>query len=243
VNPPNGAEVADEVLEVSLVMPCLNEKETLGTCIKKAQVSLKSNGIKGEVIVADNGSTDGSPKIASSFGARVIHVAAKGYGNALRGGIDAAKGRYIIMGDSDDSYDFANVMPFIDCLRDGCDLVVGNRFGGGIRPGAMPLLHRYFGVPALSFLGRLLHGFPPCHDFYCGLRGISSEAARRLHLQTSGMEFASEMIVKAARQKLRILEVPTSLDPTGPKRCSHLRTWRDGYRGLRLLLTECFRKR
>ena len=209
-------------VEITIVLPCLNEAETLATCIKKAQDALRANDLEGEVIVADNGSTDGSPEIALREGARLIRIADKGYGNALRGGIDAARGLYIIMADADDSYDFADLMPFIERLRGGYDLVVGNRFQGGIRPGAMPLLHRYFGVPVLNFLGRALHGFPPCHDFHCGLRGLSRDAADRMNLCTTGMEFASEMIVKAAANKMRITEIPTRLSPAGRQRRSHL---------------------
>jgi hypothetical protein len=167
---------------------------------------------------------------------RVVHVEQKGYGSALRGGINAARGHYIIMGDSDDSYDFENLMPFVERLRQGYDLVMGNRFRGGIRPGAMPLLNRYFGVPVLNFAGRLACGNPPCGDFHCGLRGFRREAAERMNLQTTGMEFASEMIVKAARAKMKITEVPTTLSPAGRTRPPHLRRWRDGWRHLRFLL-------
>jgi len=224
--------------EVSVVMPCLNEAETLAACIKEAQGALRAYNLKGEIIVADNGSTDGSPEIAVHHGARLIRVAASGYGNALRGGIDAARGTYIIMGDADGSYNFADIMRFLEPLREGYDLVVGNRFRGGIKPGAMPALHRYFGVPVLSFFGRALHGFPPCRDFHCGLRGLSRVAANRMSLCSAGMEFASEMIVKAAANKMRIIEVPTSLSPAGRKRRSHLRAWRDGWRHVGLLLRE-----
>jgi glycosyltransferase involved in cell wall biosynthesis len=222
--------------EVSVVLPCLNEAETLGICIRKAQNTLAANGISAEIVVADNGSTDGSQEIALRMNARVVHVENKGYGNALRGGIQAARGRYIIMGDSDDSYDFENLMPFVERLRDGYDLVMGNRFRGGIRPGAMPLLNRYFGVPALNLAGRLACGNPPCGDFHCGLRGFRRDAAERMNLQTTGMEFASEMIVKAARGKMKITEVPTVLSPAGRTRPPHLRRWRDGIRHLRFLL-------
>lgn len=226
------------VPEVTIVMPCLNEAETLAACIEEAQGALRAYDLKGEIIIADNGSTDGSPEIAVRHGARLIRVAARGYGNALRGGISAARGRYIIMGDADGSYNFADMMKFVERLRGGYDLVVGNRFRGGIKPGAMPALHRYFGVPALSFLGRALHGFPPCRDFHCGLRGLSRVAADRMNLCATGMEFASEMIVKAAANKMRMTEVPTSLSPAGRKRRSHLRTFRDGWRHVSLLLRE-----
>jgi glycosyltransferase involved in cell wall biosynthesis len=221
--------------EVSIVMPCLNEAETLGICIKKAQLYLNQHDLSGEVIVADNGSTDGSVAIAEQMGVRVIHVKAKGYGSALMGGISAARGKYIIMGDADDSYDFTNLTPFIKKLREGYDLVMGNRFKGGIQPGAMPPLHRYLGNPALTWIGRLL--FPsPCGDFHCGLRGFSRNAIAKLNLRTTGMEFASEMVVKATLHKMRITEVPTTLCPDGRSRRSHLRSWRDGWRHLRFLL-------
>jgi glycosyltransferase involved in cell wall biosynthesis len=223
-------------LEVSVVMPCLNEAETLETCIKKAQGALQGNNVKGEVVVADNGSTDGSQEIAQRAGARLVRIEAKGYGRALRGGIDDARGRYVIMGDADDSYDFTNLMPFIEHLREGYSLVIGNRFRGGIKPGAMPFSHRYFGVPVLSFLGRALYGWPPCRDLHCGLRGVNRNDMLRLNLRTSGMEFASEMIIKAATCKMRIIEIPTMLSPAGRKRRSHLRAWRDGWRHVCLLL-------
>ncbi len=222
--------------EVSVVLPCLNEAETLGICIRKAQDALRANGVSAEILVADNGSTDGSQEIAGLMGVRIVHVADKGYGNALRGGINAARGQYIIMGDADDSYDFENLMPFVELLREGYDLVMGNRFRGGIRPGAMPLLNRYFGVPALNLAGRLACGSPPCRDFHCGLRGFRRDAAERMNLQTTGMEFASEMIVKATRGRMRITEVPTILSPAGRSRPPHLRRWRDGWRHLRFLL-------
>jgi glycosyltransferase involved in cell wall biosynthesis len=224
--------------EVTIVIPCLNEAETIGTVIDKAQEMLRASGVAGEIIVADNGSSDGSARIAVAFGARLIHVAALGYGNALRGGIDAARGCFIIMCDADDSYDFSDLMKFIDQLRDGYDLVVGNRFRGGIEPTAMPVLHRYFGVPILNLLGRVLHGFPPCRDFHCGLRGVNRAAAEKMNLRATGMEFASEMIVKAAANRMRITEIPTTLSPAGRKRRSHLRTWTDGWRHLSLLLRE-----
>jgi glycosyltransferase involved in cell wall biosynthesis len=224
--------------EVTIVIPCLNEAETLGTVIEKAQQALRVSGLTGEIIIVDNGSSDGSDRIAVVLGARLVRVAARGYGNALRDGIDAAHGRYIIMSDADDSYDFSDLMKFVDRLREGYDLVIGNRFRGGIEPAAMPALHRYFGIPILSFLGRALHGFPQCRDFHCGLRGVYRGAAERMNLRATGMEFASEMIVKAAAKRMRITEVPTTLSPAGRKRRPHLRTWTDGWRHLRLLLRE-----
>lgn len=222
-------------LELSVIMPCLNEAETLATCIRKALQCIKENGIAGEVLIADNGSTDGSQAIAESLGARVVPVAAKGYGNALMGGIRAARGRFVIMGDSDDSYDFTNLMPFVSKLREGYELVMGNRFKGGIKPGAMPPLHRYLGNPVLTAIGRIFF-HSPCGDFHCGLRGFSKTAAERLDLQTTGMEFASEMVIKAQLLGLRITEVPTTLSPDGRTRPPHLRSWRDGWRHLRFML-------
>jgi len=221
--------------EVSVVMPCLNESLTLGTCVQKAFATLKSHGIHGEVIVADNGSTDGSQAIAIGLGARVVPVPTKGYGSALRAGIAAARGSLVIMGDSDDSYDFTQIGDFVDKLNDGFDLVMGNRFQGGIRPGAMPLLHRYLGNPGLSWLGRLFFKCP-VGDFQCGLRGFRKEAIDRLQLRTLGMEFSTEMVVKATLFNLRIAEIPTTLSPDGRDRAPHLRTWRDGWRYLRFLL-------
>ncbi len=221
--------------ELTIVMPCLNEAETIGICVKKAKGYLERRKIDGEVLVADNGSTDDSPAIAESLGARVVKVPERGYGGALLGGIAAARGRYVIMGDADDSYDFTALDLFIDKLREGCELVVGNRFKGGIRPGAMPPLHRYLGNPVLTAIGRRFFG-SKIGDFHCGLRGFNREAIRRLNLTTTGMEFASEMVVKATLQKLRIAEVPTTLSPDGRTRPSHLRSWRDGWRHLRFLL-------
>ena len=222
-------------LELSIVMPCLNEAETLEVCIKKAQNSLRENQLAGEVIIADNGSTDGSQAIAERLGARVVPVDRKGYGSALLGGIAAARGRFIIMGDADDSYEFTNLMPFVAKLREGFELVMGNRFKGGIKPGAMPPLHRYLGNPVLTGIGRLFFGCP-AGDFHCGLRGFSKAAIDRLNLQTTGMEFASEMVVKGSLQGLRITEVPTTLSPDGRSRPPHLRSWRDGWRHLRFML-------
>jgi glycosyltransferase involved in cell wall biosynthesis len=221
--------------ELTIVMPCLDEAETLGTCIRKALESLRKNDIVGEVVVADNGSRDGSQAIASELGARVVHVSQRGYGAALAGGIEAARGRYVIMGDADDSYDFSNLMPFVEKLREGYDLVMGNRFRGGIQPGAMPPLHRYLGNPILTGLGRLFFR-SPCGDFHCGLRGFRRDAVLALELQTTGMEFASEMVVKATLLGLRVSEVPTTLSPDGRSRAPHLRSWRDGWRHLRFLL-------
>jgi hypothetical protein len=226
----------DGDIELSVVMPCLNEAETLATCIKKAQQALHKLGVTGEVIVADNGSTDGSLAIASRLGARVVPVARRGYGSALSGGIAAARGRYVIMGDADDSYDFTNLEPFLGKLREGYDLVMGNRFAGGIKPGAMPLLNRYLGNPALTAIARLLFQRPAVHDFHCGLRGFSKDAAARMKLRTTGMEFASEMVVKAVLCGMRIAEVPTTLSPDGRSRPPHLKPWRDGWRHLRFLL-------
>jgi len=222
-------------LEVSVIMPCLNEAETLATCIIKAQQALQENKIQGEVIVADNGSTDGSQAIAIHLGARVVPVPARGYGHALMGGIAAAQGRFIIMGDADDSYDFANIMPFLTKLREGHDLVMGNRFAGGIKPGAMPLLHKYLGNPLLTGIGRLFFHCP-IGDFHCGLRGFKQSSVLKMDLQTTGMEFASEMVVKATLMHMRIAEVPITLSPDGRSRPPHLRTWRDGWRHLRFLL-------
>ncbi|HVF90649.1 MAG TPA: glycosyltransferase family 2 protein [Blastocatellia bacterium] len=216
-------------------MPCLNEAETLVTCIAKAREALDANNVRGEILVADNGSTDGSQRLAEEMGARVVPVEARGYGNALMGGIQSARGRYILMGDADDSYDFADIGPFIEKLRAGYELVMGNRFKGGIRPGAMPGLHRYLGNPVLTGLGRLFF-HSPCGDFHCGMRAFEKEAILKLDLRTTGMEFASEMVVKATLRKMRIAEVPTVLSPDGRSRAPHLRSWRDGWRHLRFLL-------
>ena len=222
-------------VELTILMPCLNEAETVAGCVKKAQGFLQRTGIEGEVLVADNGSSDGSPQIASDAGARVICVAEPGYGSALMGGIGAARGRFVIMADADDSYDFSQLDAFMDGLRAGNTLVIGHRFRGGIKPGAMPFLHRYLGNPLLSFAGRLLFSCG-IGDFHCGLRGVDREAVRRLGLHAPGMEFASEMVVKAALAGWRIAEVPTTLSPDGRTRAPHLRTWRDGWRHLRFLL-------
>lgn len=221
--------------ELSVVMPCLNEAETLAVCIDKASVFLKDNNICGEIIVADNGSTDGSQAIAKAHGARVVNVPVRGYGAALMAGINDAHGKFVIMGDADDSYDFSALTLFVAKLREGYDLVMGNRFKGGIKPGAMPLLHKYLGNPLFSKMGRLFFG-SPVGDFYCGLRGFNKVSIQRLNLQTTGMEFAIEMVVKSSLNKLRITEVPTILSPDGRSRPPHLRTWRDGWRTLRFLL-------
>jgi glycosyltransferase involved in cell wall biosynthesis len=224
-----------EAIELSIVMPCLNEAETLAVCIDKARGYLARSGVIGEVVIADNGSTDGSQDIARAHGARVVDVPAKGYGSALMGGIEAAHGRYVIMGDADDSYDFSNLDLFVERLRAGDQLVMGNRFKGGIADGAMPPLHKYLGNPVLSWIGRVLFR-SPIGDFHCGLRGFNRQAILDLHLQTTGMEFASEVVVKSTLGGLRVSEVPTTLDKDGRSRPPHLRSWRDGWRHLRFLL-------
>ena len=221
--------------ELTILMPCLNEAATVGGCIAKARGFLERTGIEGEVLIADNGSNDGSRQLAERAGARVVDAPTRGYGAALAAGIAAARGRYVIMGDADDSYDFSQLDGFVARLREGHPLVMGNRFRGGIRAGAMPLLHRYLGNPVLSFVGRLLF-HTRVGDFHCGLRGFDREAVRSLHLRTTGMEFASELVVKAALAGWRIAEVPTTLSPDGRGRPPHLRTWRDGWRHLRFLL-------
>ena len=228
-------ESLQDDIELTILMPCLNEAETIAVCVTKALAFLAGYGISGEVLIADNGSTDGSQAIAANLGARVIAVADKGYGAALRGGIARARGRYIIMGDADDSYDFSALEAFVDRLRAGVDLVMGNRFKGGIERDAMPALHRYLGNPVLSWLGRLLFRID-AGDFHCGLRGFNATSIRSLDLHTTGMEFASEMVVRSALQGLRIEEVPTTLKPDGRSRPPHLRTWRDGWRHLKFLL-------
>lgn len=224
--------------ELTILMPCLNEAETLAICVEKAQAFLDTNCVDGEVLIADNGSTDGSQAIARARGARVVEIHTRGYGGALLGGIEAARGRYVIMGDADDSYDFTALTPFLHKLRQGYDLVMGNRFKGGIQPGAMPALHRYIGNPVLTGFGRLFFQ-SPVGDFHCGLRGFTTDSIRRLKLRTTGMEFASEMVVKATLHGLRIAEVPTTLSPDGRSRAPHLRSWRDGWRHLRFLLIFC----
>ncbi|HEY5677683.1 MAG TPA: glycosyltransferase family 2 protein [Myxococcales bacterium] len=230
-----GLQAAPGALELTVLMPCLNEAETLASCIEKAQGFLARAGVPGEVLIADNGSADGSQEIARRRGARVVDVPARGYGAALLGGIAAAHGRYIVMGDADDSYDFARLDAFLERLRAGAGLVMGNRFRGGIEPGAMPWLHRHLGNPLLSFLGRVFFRIP-VGDFHCGLRGFDAEVIRGLGLTTTGMEFASEMVVRAALAGVRIEEAPTTLRPDGRSRPPHLRTWRDGWRHLKFLL-------
>jgi glycosyltransferase involved in cell wall biosynthesis len=225
----------DPAIFLSIVMPCLNEAETLAACIDKARHFLSKSSIAGEIIVADNGSTDGSQEIARSAGARMVDVPQKGYGSALMGGIAAAQGELIIMGDADDSYDFTDLQPFVSALQDGADLVMGNRFKGGIMPGAMPFLHRYLGNPVLSGIARVFFK-SKVGDFHCGLRGFRRQAILELDLQTTGMEFASEMAVKAAMRGLKVVEVPTVLHPDGRTRPPHLRTWSDGWRHLKFLL-------
>lgn len=222
-------------VEFTILMPCLNEARTIGVCVRKARDFIARHGLAAEVLVVDNGSTDGSQALATAGGARVVHAAERGYGAALREGISSARGEFVIMGDADDSYDFSALEPFIAALRAGHQLVVGNRFRGGIAPGAMPLLHRYLGNPVLSFLGRLFFG-GELRDFHCGLRGFHRRSMLRLHLVTPGMEFASEMIVKALQARLRVAEVPTTLAKDGRGRPPHLNTWRDGWRHLRYLL-------
>jgi glycosyltransferase involved in cell wall biosynthesis len=222
-------------VELSIVMPCLNEAGTLEACIRKAARFLAGSGISGEIVIGDNGSTDGSIELAARHGARVVNVPVRGYGAAIYHAVLAAAGRFVIVGDADDSYDFSALGPFIEKLREGYDLVVGNRFQGGIRPGAMPWKNRYLGNPLLSGIGRLLFHCP-ARDFHCGLRGFSADAFRRMDLRTTGMEFASEMVIKSTLLGMRIAEVPTTLDPDGRSRSPHLRPWRDGWRHLRFML-------
>lgn len=225
----------NDSIELTILMPCLNEEATLGKCIQKALRGIANNNIHAEVLIADNGSTDKSVAIAENLGARVVHVKNKGYGNALRAGIEAAKGKYIIMGDSDCSYDFEAIAPFVAKLREGFDLVMGNRFKGGIEKGAMPPLHQYLGNPVLSFIGRLFFT-SKIGDFHCGLRGFNRQAIIDIELCTTGMEFSSEMVVKATLNNLKITEVPTVLHPDERNTPPHLNTWSDGWRHLRFLL-------
>jgi glycosyltransferase involved in cell wall biosynthesis len=227
--------IASSDVELTILMPCLNEARTLEVCIRKAQAFLANSGIRGEVLIADNGSTDGSQEIARNCGARLVEVPPRGYGLVLGEGSRQARGKFIIMGDSDDSYDFLNLMPFVECLRAGDDLVMGNRFVGGIRTGAMPWKNRWIGNPGVTAIGRLFFG-ATVGDFYCGLRGFSRQAFERMDLRASGMEFALEMVMKATRLKMRVSEVPATLRPDGRDRPPHLRPWRDGWRSLRFML-------
>ena len=230
-----GTDLAHRPAELTVLLPCLNEAETVGICVQKAVSFLLLHNVDGEVLVADNGSTDGSPALAEAAGARVVHVAERGYGSALMAGIKAARGRFVIMGDADDSYDLTALMPFLTRLRAGADLVMGNRFRGGIAPGAMPRLHRYLGNPVLSFIGRLFFR-SKIRDFHCGLRGFNRARIVQVGLHATGMEFASEMGVRATLAGYRVEEVPTTLSPDGRSRPPHLRSWRDGWRHLRFLL-------
>jgi glycosyltransferase involved in cell wall biosynthesis len=227
-----------EPVELSIVMPCLNEAETLARCIEKAKLGIQRAGVPGEIIIADNGSTDGSQAIAKNLGVRVVPVQAKGYGSALRGGIQAAAGKWIIMGDADDSYDFSDLTGFVKKFQEGFELVMGCRLpigGGTILPGAMPWKNRWLGNPVLSFIGRFFFKCP-AHDFHCGLRGFTRVAFEKMELQTTGMEFASEMVIKATLRKFKISEVPITLHPDGRSRPPHLKPWRDGWRHLRFML-------
>src|SRR5947209_4900753 len=233
--PTRGRDDARAAVEVSIVMPCLDEVETLATCIARAREAIEKGGYAAEIIVADNGSSDGSQLIARELGARVVEVQRKGYGSALIGGIDAAQGRYVVMGDADASYDFAAIGPLIAKLREGYDLVVGNRFLGGIEAGAMPWSHRWFGNPVLTRISRIFF-HAPVGDTHCGLRAFTKDAYARMRLRATGMEFASEMVIKASLKGMRIIEVPVVLHPDGRSRPPHLRTWRDGWRHLRFML-------
>ncbi|MCI0549613.1 MAG: glycosyltransferase family 2 protein [Anaerolineae bacterium] len=221
--------------ELSIVLPCLNEERTVGNCVAQAKSFLTNGNIDGEVIVADNGSTDRSVSIAESKGAVIVHVEQKGYGSALRGGFEAAKGKFIIMADADESYDLVNLLPFVEKLREGYDLVMGNRFRGGIKRGAMPWHHKYIGNPILSFVGQLFFK-TPAKDFHCGLRGFTKNAIEQMNLQTTGMELASEIVIKSSILGMKVCEVPTTLSPDGRDRPPHLRSFRDGWRHLRFLL-------
>ncbi len=221
--------------ELSIVMPCLNEVQTLSACIQKAKNFITEHGIQAEIIVADNGSTDGSANIAQSLGARVVHEEKRGYGAALIKGIYAARGRYILMGDSDDSYDFSNLMPFVENLRSGYDLVMGNRFRGGIQKGAMPFLHQYLGNPILTFLIRSLFA-SKSGDVYCGMRAFTKQAFETMQIRSTGMEFALEMVIQAELKNMNIAEIPISLYPDGRMRAPHLKTWKDGFRSFYLIM-------
>ena len=228
------ASGVEQVCDLSVVLPCLDEAETLATCITKAQRAMKELAVDGEVIVADNGSADGSQEIARRLGARVIDVPVQGYGSALLSGISAARSEFVVIADADDSYDLSRLEPFVDALRGGAELVMGNRFLGGIEPGAMPTLNRYVGNPILTRLGRLLFR-SPSGDFHCGMRAFRRSSILSLGLRTAGMEFASEMVVRATLAELQIVEVPVTLSPDGRTRAPHLRPWRDGWRHLRFL--------
>jgi glycosyltransferase involved in cell wall biosynthesis len=230
-----GTEVKKTKCELSVVLPCLNESETLAACIYQIQRAFDEHFIVGEIVVADNGSTDSSVQIAADLGVRVVHVAERGYGAALIGGINACMGKYVIMGDADQSYNFGDIPKLLEQMRSGAELVMGNRFRGGIMRGAMPPLHRYLGNPVLTGIGRLFFK-SHCGDFHCGLRGFSKAAYERMGLRATGMEFASEMVVKAALLRMKVTEVPTTLSPDGRSRPPHLRSWRDGWRHLRFLL-------
>lgn len=238
-HPISGNQIAPPIVgdipEVSVVLPCLNEVETLGRCLVEARIALEEHFLRGEILVADNGSTDGSQEVATSLGARVVAVPCRGYGSALRGGIAAARGEFVIFGDADDSYDFGDIPRFVEQLRDGADLAMGNRFRGGIQPGAMPWLHRYLGNPVLTAIGKLLFACP-AGDFHCGLRGFRKTAYDKLQIRSTGMEFASEMLIQASLHGWRVTEIPTKLYPDGRSRPPHLRTWRDGWRHLRFML-------
>ena len=228
----------NEPIALTIVMPCLNEAETLARCIEKAKAGIQKSGVTGEILIADNGSTDGSQAIAEKLGARVVAVKEKGYGSALRGGINAAQGKWILMGDSDDSYDFSEADRFVKKFQEGYELVMGCRMprgGGRIMPGAMPWKNRWLGNPVLSFIGRLFFKCP-AHDFHCGLRGFTKSAFEKMELQTTGMEFASEMVIKGTLKKLKIAEVPITLHKDGRSRPPHLKPWRDGWRHLRFML-------
>ena len=237
--PPTPDAGRDNAVELSVVLPCLNEADTIATCVSKAMRAFESHGIAGEVIIGDNGSTDGSQEIARRLGARVIDVPDRGYGNALKGGIAVARGRYVLMADADDSYDLLELPKFVDKLREGYDLVQGCRLpagGGTVAPGAMPFLHRWWGNPQFSFLARWWFK-APINDVYCGMRGFTVDCYRRLGLRCTGMEFATEMIIKAARYEAKIAEVPITLHPDGRKsHAPHLKTFRDGWRTLRFFL-------
>ena len=222
-------------LDLTILMPCLNEAETLAFCVRQAAQAIKDSGVSGEIVVADNGSTDGSQAIATAEGARVVNVPVRGYGAALIAGIEAARGKYVMMADADASYHFEHLPRFLPKLNEGYDLVMGNRFSGSIEPGAMPPLHKYLGNPVLSTIGRVFFSIP-VRDFHCGLRAFNRDRILALNLRTTGMEFASEMVVKASLAKYRLTEVPTTLSPDGRSRPPHLRSWRDGWRHLRFLL-------